>query len=191
MRIPIGVQIALPYDPVLTPDGYDPSGEYLDRPSGHSPIWYKLSDHNRQPIGVAYELIEQTQRMANGTLRKYIIAKKFKITTQWNDFPTLDSNLVDYSSGAHAGAWIKALYEANAFNPVYVKLMYALSTTPAVGSVPDSLTYKDSKQSEGQIFESYMTSFSYDIKKRRGYNSSNSINTGYDYVDLKIEFTEI
>jgi hypothetical protein len=470
MRIPIGVQLALPYDPAITPHGYHP----IDNPN--DPLsWHKLTDHNRQPIGISYDLIENTQRMANGILRKYVVARKFKITTAWQDLPSLDSNLVDYSSGvttttvstttnqvvaansentvtgtwsnmisdaagnvffysdtlpdrigrsvtiagvsptitndsnqlgngtyvvssiqsplkakatstgsstvitltnqtyvigsstigqgmavsgsgipsgtqvvsvsvngnvvtlnqavnlatptdlvfggisqgyfsvksaksgisgitgtysyvlshpiamgvsldktdltkitiavnnqldiptqgqtitlyntlnanldgqhvvdsvstapmsftviipggigtsgtglntgywlpgvqtpqstpttttvistntnnAHGGAWIKAFYEANAFQPVYVKLIYAQDTIPAEGSVPDSGTYKDSKQTSGQIFESYMSSFNYDIKKRRGYNSANALNTGYDYVDLKIEFTEI
>jgi hypothetical protein len=160
--------------------------------------WYKLSDHNRQPIGINYDLIEQTQRMANGTLRKYIIARKFKITTDWQNFPTLDSNLVDYKSSlgdvpgnAHAGAWIKAFYEANAFNPMYVKLIFAQETIPAEGSVPSSSTYVDSKNSTGQIYNAYMTSFTYDILKRRSYNTTSSTNSGYDYVNLKIEFTEI
>ena len=58
--------------------------------------WYKLTDHNRQPIAITYNLIEATDRMANGTLRKYVVAKKFVIGADWKDLPTLDSNLVDY-----------------------------------------------------------------------------------------------
>jgi hypothetical protein len=58
--------------------------------------WYKLTDHNRQPIGITYNLIESTDRMANGTLRKFVVARKFVISADWKDLPTLDSNLVDY-----------------------------------------------------------------------------------------------
>jgi len=169
--IPIGVQVSIDYDPIA-----------------QTGTWYKLSDHNRQPIGVSYELVEQADRMANGTLRKYVIARKFKITTDWRDFPTLDTNLVDYdfsnpTNTAHAAAWIKAFYEINAFQPVYVKLMYAQepSSLSSIPAIPSS-AYTDSINTTGQIYHSYMTTFTYDVTKRR---------QGYDYVNLKIEFTEI
>ena len=58
--------------------------------------WYNLTDHNRDPISINYELIESTARMANGTLRKYVVAKKFKITASWKSIPTIDTELVDY-----------------------------------------------------------------------------------------------
>jgi hypothetical protein len=178
MQIPIGVQIS---------NGYTSGG--LQTTDTSQMVWYQLSDHNRQPISVQYDLIEQVQRMGNGILRKYIVARKFKITTDWRDFPTLDANLVDYDAGAHGGAWIKAFYEAYSFQPIYVKLMYALDDTPSSPSMPNATTYKDSKSTTGQIFNAFMTTFKYDILKRR-VGSTSSI-TGYDYVNLSIEFTEI
>lgn len=248
MRIPIGVQV-----------------------STDNLTWYKLTDHNRQPISIKYDLVQNEQRMADGTLRKYIVARKFKITADWQDIPTLDSNLVDYarqasssttgthtgsitsisadsgvvtyftsstpdivgrsitisgasvsgyngtfttrsinpgisfsvtnsttgatstaslsyqvtttiSANAHGAAWIKAFYEANAFFPIWVKLIFAKDTIPNVGSVPSSSTYVTSEFSTGQTFNAYMSSFSYDIQKRQG---------SYDYVNCNIEFTEI
>ena len=170
MQIPIGVEVSL-----------------------DNVTWYKLSDHNRQPIGINYELIEQTQRMANGTLRKYVVARKFKVTTDWQNFPTLDLDLVDYNKGAHAASWIKSFYEANYLSPVYVKLIFAQTTTPAVGTVPDSNNYVDSRNSTGanSTYYAYMTSFTYDVLKRRSYNKTAAQNTGYDYVNLTIEFREI
>jgi hypothetical protein len=156
-------------------------------------VWYKLSDHNRQPLDITYNLIESTDRMANGTLRKFIVARKFVIAADWKDFPTLDSNLVDYSStlgdvpaNAKAGAWIKAFYEGNAFNPIYVKLIFA-KETPVLNSVPSASTYKDSQHTDGQIYSAFMTTFTYNVTKRRVGPDGH----GYDYVDLKIEFTEI
>lgn len=62
--------------------------------------WYALTDHNRQPINITYNLIEQSDRMANGTMRKYVIARKFVHKIEWKDVPTLDSYLVDYNGGA-------------------------------------------------------------------------------------------
>lgn len=163
-QIAQGVQVSLDYNP-----------------TAGTGTWYKLSDHNRQPLDITYSLIESTDRMANGTLRKYIVAKKFIISADWKDLPTIDSNVVDYSSDAHGAAWIKAFYEGNSFNPIYVKLMFALET-PVQNGVPLSSTYLDSKSTTGQIYNAYMTTFTYNVKKRR---------QGFDYVDLKIEFTEI
>ena len=36
----------------------------------------KITDHNRSPLGVNMEEISNTQRTANGTMRKSVIAKK-------------------------------------------------------------------------------------------------------------------
>lgn len=151
--------------------------------------WYKLSDHNRSPISDSYEIVEQSKRMANGTMRKYVIARKLKVSTDWKDLPTLDSNLVDANTGAVGGAWMKAFYEANVFTPIYVKLIYAQDTTPSAGSAPSSSTYKDSFATTGQVFSAFMSNFTYDISKRR--TGSFGSSTGYDYVNVRIEFTEI
>ena len=163
MMIPIGVQISL--------DGIN---------------YYKLTDHNRQPIGISYDIIENSTRVANGRMRKYVISKKLKVSTEWKDLPTLDANVVDYTSGGHGGAWIKSIYDGNAFNPIYVKLIYA-TETEVINSFPTG-AYTDSFTTSGQVFRAFITSFTYDILKRRIGSSSN---TGYDYVNAKIEFTEI
>jgi hypothetical protein len=47
-----------------------------------------LSDHNRSPIDVTTERIEQRQRMANGTMRSYHIADKLQISTSWDMLPS-------------------------------------------------------------------------------------------------------
>jgi hypothetical protein len=133
--------------------------------------------------------------MANGTLRKYVVARKFVITANWKDFPTLDSNVVDYKPTdlkvGKAGAWIKAFYEGNYGNPVYVRLIMATE-----GSTQDGLptgTYTDSQNAESvsEPYVAFMTTFTYDVTKRRIGPIKNGVQTGYDYVDLKIEFTEI
>lgn len=175
--------------------------------------WYNLSDHNRNPISITYSLIEQSDRMANGTLRKYVVARKFVITTDWKDFPTIDTELVDYNPAlagstlnAHGAAWIKSFYEQNAFVPVYIKLIYAQDPiqynsdgTVTTNIYPNSSSYIDSAGvpnnsnaegvNPGQIFYAYMTTFTYDISKRRVGNRAGT--QGYDLVNLKIEFTEI
>lgn len=158
--------------------------------------WYKISDHNRSPIGISYDIVEQSKRMANGRMRKYVIANKLKISTDWKDFPTLDSNVVDSGTNVVAGAWLKSFYDSNVFTQMYVKLIYAQDTIPSVGTVPLSSTYADSLGTSGQIINAFITSFTYDIAKRKIGNTSNASKlansaSGYDYVDIKIEFTEI
>jgi hypothetical protein len=202
MRIPTGVQVSL---------GLDNTGTATTNPSNM--VWYKLTDHNRNPIGITYSLIEQTDRMANGTLRKYVVAQKFIITADWSNLPTLDSNLVDYttSGSVYGAAWIKAFYEINAFQPVYVKLIFAqenvnvasatsIKTPITAPAVPTSSTYVDSTGTSlsnfDGVYNAYMTTFTYDILKRRVGSTTNANGlansaTGYDLVNLKIEFTEI
>lgn len=52
-----------------------------------------LSDHNRQPIDISNERIEQRQRMANGTMRSFFIADKTRISTSWNMLPSRSFNV--------------------------------------------------------------------------------------------------
>lgn len=47
-----------------------------------------LSDHNREPISISTERIEQRQRMANGTMRSYHIADKLSLSVSWTMLPS-------------------------------------------------------------------------------------------------------
>lgn len=47
-----------------------------------------ISDHNRSPIEISTERIEQRQRMANGTMRSYHIADKLTISMSWDMLPS-------------------------------------------------------------------------------------------------------
>jgi hypothetical protein len=92
--------------------------------SGSNPRSYVITDHNRGPAQIAYEVVENSARMANGTMRKFITANKKNISFSWTDVPaaagypfTSDSNL--------AGAFLKSFYEENVYNPVWIKLTYA------------------------------------------------------------------
>ena len=51
--------------------------------TGANGTWQKLTDHNRGPIQVSPELIESQSRMANGKMRKYVVAQKNKISVSW------------------------------------------------------------------------------------------------------------
>jgi hypothetical protein len=65
-----------------------------------------LSDHNRSPISMTNERIEQRQRMANGTMRSFFIADKLSIDISWSmlpsrsfkDYPNFNNEDTDPSS---------------------------------------------------------------------------------------------
>lgn len=48
---------------------------------------HKITDHNRSELDVAIERIEEPTRMANGTMRKYIVADKKTLSVSWDDLP--------------------------------------------------------------------------------------------------------
>lgn len=61
-----------------------------------------VTDHNRQPLSIDVERIEKKQRMANGTMRKYIVADKRTFATSWTMLPKLSAQTVDGFWGADA-----------------------------------------------------------------------------------------
>lgn len=51
----------------------------------------RITDHNRAPLIEDYERIENKQRMADGTLRRYTVAKKRTWSTSWEAIPRTNS----------------------------------------------------------------------------------------------------
>lgn len=48
----------------------------------------KVSDHNRSPLQEEIERIENKTRMADGTLRRYVVAKKRTWSCSWENLPS-------------------------------------------------------------------------------------------------------
>lgn len=48
----------------------------------------KITDHNRTPLSISVERFERKQRMANGTLRRYSVAKKRTWSASWDMLPS-------------------------------------------------------------------------------------------------------
>jgi hypothetical protein len=46
-----------------------------------------ITEHNRKALNIDPERIERSQRMANGRLRKYVVADKKKFSTSWDMLP--------------------------------------------------------------------------------------------------------
>jgi hypothetical protein len=145
--------------------------------------YYTLTDDNRQPIKVTFEVIEKTNRMADGTLRRYVIARKHKLATNWI---MVSSKTSLTSDGNKAGSWMQSFYEANVFTPVLVKLTSSQINPPSAltaGQIPDEDNYyKSSKDVAPDVYTTYITNFDYEIVKR---------NRDYDLVNINIEFTEV
>ena len=164
---------------------------------GSDSVWYSLTDDNRQPIKITYDVVEKTSRMADGTLRRYVVARKHKITASWSNVWSHSSMSSD---GGKAGAWIKSFYEANVFIPMNVRLTVASVNTQNIsttsGLVPsenvavanqysDGDTYVPSlvaNQSSNMVYNVFITSFDYEVVAR---------NKDFDLVNINIEFTEI
>jgi len=143
-----------------------------------STTWYKITDHNRQAIEVNPQLIEKESRMANGTMRKFVVAKKDTISTSWEFLPAKSDDIVD---GNYSGSWLTAFYNANVGLPIYLKLVASKHNDPSTGAVPVNNSYATA-QYTSKIYNVFITSFSRTISKRTKVT---------DYIDMSIEFTEV
>lgn len=147
--------------------------------------YYPLTDHNRAPLDFSYDNLEKMNRMADGTMRKFVVARKQKITSSWKELPsgTIDSGNPNSGisnltvDGYAGGAWIKSFYEKNLFNPIYIKVAHSQQNYAQSNSFTPSAA-----SASYQVFRVFMTGFSYSVSKRY---------TLTDLVDITIDFTEI
>ena len=127
--------------------GFFPSYSQTSPPPANltgSAGWFDLTDHNRQPLEFGYDNVEKDMRMANGFMRKFVIAQKRTIAMSWQNVPSITSassiiktasgGLLDVVSnltvdGKYGAAWIKKFYEQNIFIPIWIKITH--TTTPA------------------------------------------------------------
>ena len=88
--------ITLPKGSILLIEAKD----LLATPAGTTLIWNKVTEHNRSEFNLNNERIEKSQRMANGTLRKYFVADKKTFDLSWNLIPSYRTYTVDGAWGA-------------------------------------------------------------------------------------------
>jgi hypothetical protein len=69
-------------------------------PADTTKDWIRLSEHNRSEIGINIQRIEQSQRMANGSLRKFFVADKKQFSVSWSMLPGSRIYTVDNEWGA-------------------------------------------------------------------------------------------
>ena len=146
-----------------------------------STTWYRLTDHNRSEIDISPILIEKEQRMANGTLRKFVVSKKDVISTSWEFLPTSSTAKSPIVDGNYGGSWLSSFYNANVGNPIFVQVVASKHTDPSLGQIPNNSTFVSSTTGT-KVYEVFISDFSRTIRKRT---------SGTDFVDINIEFTEI
>jgi hypothetical protein len=104
----------------------------------------RVTEHNREPLSFNITRIENTQRMANGTMRKYFIADKLRIDVSWEMIPSFRNETVDGGWGAED---LKTFYESSAGRGKFnIKLNPTVFSTDLVdvsgGSLSDDYTYE-------------------------------------------------
>ena len=127
----------------------------------------KISDHNRSPLGINLEEISNSQRTANGTMRKNVIAQKHSFDLSWNDFPNMSTYTVDGGWGA---SQIYDFY-LDTTQPFYVKITQKIDS--------DAVT----------AYQEYLVNFascSFDIVKRNP-----SATTPYLRMNMNLSLEEV
>jgi hypothetical protein len=71
----------------------------------------RVTEHNRSEFNNRTLRVEQSQRMANGILRKYVVADKQQWDISWSMLPSYRNETVD---GAWAAEDLKTFYESAA-----------------------------------------------------------------------------
>lgn len=81
----------------------------LDPATKDTVAWRRVSEHNRSEFNIGNNRIEQQQRMANGTMRKYFVADKKTFNLSWQMLPSFRNETVDGAWGAED---LKLFYES-------------------------------------------------------------------------------
>lgn len=97
---------------------------YINTGTILSPVWQKITEHNRSPLSIDSSRIEKTQRMSNGTLRKLFIADKTTLSTSWSTVPSNSNLTVDGGWGAED---LRSFYHNAGTGTFQVKVSYNLT----------------------------------------------------------------
>lgn len=142
------------------------SALFIDTSSTSTPTWQKLSEHNRAPISLDPYRHEQTQRMANGSLRKIFIADKKTVSTSWSTLPSYTTMTVDGGYGAED---LRSFY-----------------LNKGKGSFKVKINYNNVRE---EIFTVFFSSFSMTMTKRNVKDTG--IVTPQEFWDVSISLEEV
>ena len=133
----------------------------------------RASDHSRSPVQINSKRIETTNRMANGTLRKFYVATKHEFSTSWELLPHTANYTVDGFMGAKE---LEDFYDSN-FGAFQLTLV---SGQIAAGS-EDGYTHQGRKY-KAETYSVHFTDFSMEIEKR---------GNAYDMYNVSMNMEEI
>jgi hypothetical protein len=94
-----------------------------DYNSSSTTAFSQLTDHNRQPLNLTYEVIDKAARMADGTMRKYVVAKKRKVSVSWQELPSgtgvpvSDYDVIQLTPSTVADVWTNSTGNTNTVTP--------------------------------------------------------------------------
>jgi hypothetical protein len=142
------------------------SNAAMEWSSDNGTTWYKISDHGREALSISVDRIENAQRMADGTMRRYVIAKKRSISTSWTNIPNVATTQL---ANGQTGSWMENFHDT-VDGPFLVRLR--------AGSDRDT-TFTGT---QGKILTMLITDFSKEIVKR-GFN--------FDWWNLSVTLTEV
>lgn len=98
----------------------------------------RVTEHNRSDLSIGTNRIKQSTRMANGTLREFIIADKKTFSTSWSMLPSYRNETVDGAWGAED---LKTFYESLAGRASFrIKINTSESATAANSSTSNIYT---------------------------------------------------
>lgn len=142
--------LSLPRGSVLLIEAKD----ILATPAGTTKTWNKVTEHNRSPIEINIERIEQVVRTSNGTLRKNHVADKRIFSTSWEMLPSYRTLTVDGFWGAED---LRSFYlsdDGNKEFKIRINLAKAGSDTSSLGAAYTSTMTNDYSEEYTVVFGS-------------------------------------
>lgn len=178
------------------PNGYEVGAEYPENATEQEIDQFLiLSDHNRSPMNISYERIENRQRTVNGVMRSRHIADKLKISVSWDMLPSrafsgnpffdtvsgrsiLSGNdSVFTADGGAGGNNLLDWYDSHP-GPFWVFLAYdKIDSSESVSNRYNTFFEYT------QVLQMYITNFTYSIQKR-----SASL---YDMWNISVDLEEV
>lgn len=128
--------------------------------------WFQISDHGRDPLQVSIERIENVQRMADGTLRRYVVAKKHTFTCSWSGIPSVTGT---WLANGQPGSYIENFHDT-INGPFYMRLRAGSDRDTTFSALT------------GTVYQVMITDFSKEIGKR---------SFPYDFWNLDITLEEV
>jgi hypothetical protein len=172
---------------IYVPSGYEKGSDLTSITT--EDYFIVLSDHNRSPINISTQRLEQRRRMINGTMRSYHIADKIAISTDWNNLPSRSYKLnpsfnqitgksaydhgygsftgseSEYTADGGAGGVELLDWYENHKDPFWVFLSY-----DKYNNFGDDNPARLHLAEYSQVVQMYIAGFNYSVVKRGGNN---------------------